>query len=158
MNKTFVIGATLGVGLLAGCGATSGGSSNPNTSAQSPAATVDASAFATMVSNDASTLSTDLSTASAAMGADDLTSSATDLNTVAADVASFQNDLSVNPVPPQFKRSASTISTALGDYSTGCQDAENGIANMDAGSIATATTLFGQANALLTAAVSELGS
>jgi hypothetical protein len=110
-----------------------------------------------MVSTDATTLSTDLGAVATPLGKSDIAGASAAINTLAADVSSFQNDLAVNPAPPQFTKSAATISTALVDYSTGCQAASNGLASLDAGQIATATTLFGQGNALIGDATAELG-
>lgn len=151
MNKTWIAGAALGLLLLVGCGTTA-----PATSSTT-APTADAAAWGSMVSADALKLSTDLSNASDVLGTGDLVSSETSVNVLATDVASFQNDLEVNPAPPQFEKSAATLKTALEDYSTGCRDFEAGAADNDAGGIASATTLFEQANGLLNSAVSEIG-
>jgi hypothetical protein len=110
-----------------------------------------------MISKDAGTLSTNLTAAMIPLATGDVAASITAVNTLAADVATFQNDLAVNPAPPQFAKAATTIATALTDYSTGCQDAETGMTSHDAGPIGTATMLFAQANALLAAALTELG-
>lgn len=161
MKKLLVIGAMAATALLAGCGATSGPSTRTEAptavSTPAPSPTVDSIAWASMISTDSTKLSTDLGAASTALGAGGLAAAETAVYTLAADVSAFQNDLTVNPAPPQFAKAAATILTALGDYSTGCQDFESGAANSDAGSIAAATTLFGQGNALLAAATSELG-
>lgn len=154
MSRGSIILGSFAATALLGCGAASPSSQQSGPSAS---ATVDAGAWRSIVSTDASKLSADFTGLSTPLGNNDFAGASAAVNTLAADVSSFQNDLAVNPAPPQFTKSAATLSTALGDYSTACQDASSELASLDAGQIATATTLFGQGNALLNDATAEIG-
>ena len=150
MLRLLFLGSAATLLLLSACGSQS--------TTTKPSPTVDAGAWTTLISNDAGTLSSDFSAISTtSLDPSDPSAAEDAINTLAADVASFQNDLTTNPAPPQFKKSATTMQSALGDFSTGCQDADTGLAGGDAGPLGTALTLFDQGNALLSAATSELG-